>query len=435
MELNVFQRAVAWVADASGVGPPRDIFDPRLWGLNQQISAAGQAVTADSAMQLDVVQSVLERLGGTISNLPGMVFRRTGPNEADREEARDHALFKLLTRRPNRRQTPQEWLDEQGRHLGSWRNAYALIKPDDAGFPIGELEIIHPSRKVKIEQAEDGVVYYTFRRLPPAYGNVTYADDVIFHIRKAPLTNNGLEGKPVWETGRETLGRAQAVEEYGALYFANGGSGGGFFEHPGKFASKEAQDEALAALRAGGSGKNRHRDRLLLHGIKYAQNKVANDESQFVETKKEMGVSVCRLWNMPPHMAGLMDKATFSNIEQQSIEFVIYTLGPWLTAMEQAIGRDLLIGDDRDEYFFEFNVAGLLKGDFKTRWGGYAQGRQWGWLSVNDVRRAEGLAPIGDDGDVYITPLNMVPAGDSPPDGDETADPADTAKPVPPGGN
>ena len=150
---------------------------------------------------------------------------------------------------------------------------------------------------------------------------------------------------------------------------------------------------------------------MLLNGVKYARQAVANDESQFLETLKEVSIKLCRLWNMPPHMAGILDKATFSNIEQQSTEYVVYTLAPYIAGIEQAAWFDLLIGEDQDEYFVEFNVAGLLRGDFKTRMMGYAQGRQWGWLSVNDIRRLENQPGIGPEGDQYLVPLNMGPAG------------------------
>ena len=110
-------------------------------------------------------------------------------------------------------------------------------------------------------------------------------------------------------------------------------------------------------------------------------------------------------------MVGILDKATFSNIEQQSTEYVVYTLAPYITGIEQAAGRDLLFGEDQAEYFVEFNVAGLLRGDFKTRMQGYAWGRQWGWLSANDVRRLENQPSIGPGGDLYLTPLNMSPTG------------------------
>jgi HK97 family phage portal protein len=113
----------------------------------------------------------------------------------------------------------------------------------------------------------------------------------------------------------------------------------------------------------------------------YSPPALTNEASQFLETKKESKYELASLWNMPGHMVGLMDRATFSNIEQQSIEYVVHTLGPWIAAIEQSAERDLLIGEDQDRYFVEFNVSGLLRGDIKTRWAAYAQGRQWGWLS------------------------------------------------------
>ena len=184
---------------------------------------------------------------------------------------------------------------------------------------------------------------------------------------------------------------------------------------------------------------------MLLNGVRYNRQAVQNDEAQFLETLKEVSIKLCRLWNMPPHMAGILDKATFSNIEQQSTEFVVYTLAPYLVAIEQAASRDLLLGDDRDGYFVEFNVAGLLRGDFKTRMQGYAWGRQWGWLSVNDICRLENMPTIGPAGDVYLVPLNMSPTGapgadgqighnggpplDDPSDNPNDEDPAQTEDP------
>jgi HK97 family phage portal protein len=263
---------------------------------------------------------------------------------------------------------------------------------------------------IKVERGTDGHVYYTVRRLPPAAGYDVYRGDEIFHIRKPPLTQDGLRGRPVFETGRDALGRALAVEEFGSAFFRNGSSGG-VIEHPGTFKDKEQESDFLETWRAGGSGPNRHKDRLLKYGLKYTPIPQRNDEAQFLDTLKEVNAKVCRLWNMPPHLVGMLDKATFSNIEQQSIEYVMHTLAPWIAAWEQAAGRDLLIGADRDRYFVEFNVAGLLRGDLRTRWASYATGRQWGWLSINDVRRLENMDPIGEEGDEYMRPLNMVPIG------------------------
>jgi HK97 family phage portal protein len=394
-------------SEAPALAP--DPFNPRFWGAAVGTSASGQAVTAESALQLDVVQSVLERLGGTISTLPLQVFRRTG--DETREVARDHPLYKVLHSHPGPGWTPQLFRDEQARGLAFYRNDLSIIRPAADGGPVGSLERVHWSRVQRVRRGADGRIYYDVRRLGMAAGVDTYRDDEVWHVKKAPLTSDGLIGQPVYQTAREVLATAQAVREFGNLYFANGGSGGGFFKHPSNFKTVDERDRFLETLRAGGTGLNRHRDRLLLNGVEYQQNKVANDESQFIETRKLAAADVARIWVMPPHMVGIMDNATFTNIEQQSIEFVVYTLGPWISAIEQSAALDLLVGADQDEYFVEMNVAGLLRGDIQARYKGYAQARQWGWFSVNDIRRMENMPPIGDAGDIYLSPTNMTPAG------------------------
>ncbi|HVL73328.1 MAG TPA: phage portal protein [Beijerinckiaceae bacterium] len=388
--------------------------DERVWtGAPGPLSRAGVPVSSEAVLQLDVVQAVQENLGGVVSSLPVGVFRR-GP-DGEREPDRAHRLHVLLNDRPNPRQTAQEHFDEQQRHLSTWRNAYARLVPADDGHPIGAIEPIHPSRLVKIERGEGGRVFYTFSGLGTATQEVL-RDDQVWHVRKAPLTVDGLRGVPVWESAREVFGRAIAVREYGADFFRNSGLSGGVLEHPGTFKDKEARAEFLEAWREGGTGANRHRDRLLLHGVKYNQLVVKNNEAQFLETAAATDVQVCRLWNMPPHRVGILDRATFSNIEQQSIDYVVYTLAPWICAWEQAAHRDLLIGEEQDTHFVEINVAGLLRGDLAARYKAYAVARQWGWLSVNDIRRLENQNGIGPDGDIYLQPLNMGEAGDPEPE-------------------
>jgi HK97 family phage portal protein len=414
-----FWRRIAKAANdyVSGEGDARslDPMDPRFWGAPDTASLAGQRVSPASALQLDVVQSVLQRLAGTVSVLPMKVFERVADDgeNGGRREATNHPLYRLLHARPNRRQTPQEFWGDLTEHLGFWRNAYAEIVPAADGFNAESLEPIHPERMLKIERRADRKVYYTVRRLDGT-GQDVFAEDDIFHLRRPPLTADGLRGRYMFETAREVFGKAQAVEEFGALYFRNGGAGGGVLEHPGQFRDKEQEQSFLEAWRRGGNGLHRHRDRLLLYGVKYSPFQARNDEAQFLGTLQETAKKLARLWNMPPHLIGVLDKSPLSNIEQQSIEFVTLTIAPYVVAIEQGAARDLLIGEDFDRYFVELNVAGLLRGDFKTRWQGYAWGRQGGWLSVNDIRRFENMKPIGPAGDVYLQPLNMNPAGAGP---------------------
>ena len=407
---------MAWYHDLFGIDASASVATrdgERMWTSSfGPMSISGEVVTEDTSSQHWAVRACVEALCGPLSTMPLMVFER---GEGDtRKPARDHSLYRILHDSPNRRQTSQEYRDEQFRHLSLWRNFYAEIVPAADGSPVGQLVPIHPSRMREIKRDDTGRVYYRYTALNPGAPEIVRSEDEIHHIRKAPLRADGLAGIPVWESDRETIGNAIAVDKFGSLYFRNGGTGGGVLKHPGSFKSKEDQAAFLEAWRQGGSGINRHRDRLLLHGVDYTPFTIQNDEAQFLETKKQAGYEVASIWNMPPHRVGMLERATNNNIEQQSIEFVVYTLAPWISGSEQAIRRDLLIGEDQERYFVEYNVAGLLRGDLKARYEAYMQGRNGGWLSINDIRRLENMNPI-DDGDDYLQPLNMIPAGSTPP--------------------
>lgn len=410
--MGLFTRLMAAVGYA-----PMSMHDPRAWGGGGSVVAvAGVAVTADTAAQLSVVQAVQEVLAGNCSTLPFQVFERVG--EAKRP-VRNHPLYRILHERPNPWQTAQEFRDEQTRHLVFERNCYAHILSDGSA-PVTGLEPIHPRRILKIERGDGGRVYYTVAPIGVGPQQIL-RDDVIWHIRKAPLTENGLAGRPVYETGREELGRALAVEYYGARFFRNSGQGGGVLKHPGSFRNKQDRDDFWENWRLRTTGEAQHSDKLLTHGVDYVPVRLNNDEAQFIDTLKLCEVKVARLWQMPPHRVGILDRATNNNIEHQGIDYVVHTLAPWISGWEQAATRDLLVDQERDRLFCEFNVAGLLRGDIAARYRAYAAGRQWGWLSVNDIRRLENQEPIGPQGDRYLEPENMRRAGegqrDNPQDG------------------
>ena len=177
---------------------------------------------------------------------------------------------------------------------------------------------------------------------------------------------------------------------------------------PGKFANREQAEEFRQKwINQFGRG-NRHKPAVLDQGGKVSTIPVENNKAQFIETAREVSKQLVRFWRVPPHKVGILDQATFTNIEQQALEFVTDCLLPLLVAWEQAIARDLILTPG---VFAEHNVAGLLRGDLKTRYEAYAIGRNWGWLSVNDIRRLENQNPVETNGDIYLQPLNMVPAG------------------------
>ncbi|MCB1715100.1 MAG: phage portal protein, partial [Candidatus Competibacteraceae bacterium] len=162
------------------------------------------------------------------------------------------------------------------------------------------------------------------------------------------------------------------------------------------------QDDYAGASNAG-------KTLVLEEGMDWKQIGLTNEDAQYLETRKFQRSEIASIYRIPPHLIGDLEKSTFSNIEHQGLEFVKYTMAPWFARWEQAISRDLLTERERDRYFAEFLVDGLLRGDIKSRYDAYSVGRQWGWLSANDVRKLENMNPI-DEGDEYLSPLNMIPA-------------------------
>jgi HK97 family phage portal protein len=416
-------------AAAVGLEPRPNPFDERLWspnGGNEGVSRAATYVSADSIQQLDAVAACLTALAGPLSTLPIAVFEKdevdasTGgeqpgelPENDDSYNALvpDHPLAKLFNSKPNARQTGQEFKDEMFRHLAIWRNAYAVMTQNRETGEIAALDLINPMRVSKVEKSTTtGKIEYTVNRLGEV-GSDVLTQDIVWHVRMAPLTINGLQGRPVYETQREVFGRALAVKEYGSDWFRNSGQSGGVLEHPGSFKSIEDRDKFMEGWRSKTLGLNRHSDRLLQFGVKYNPITVQNDQAQFIETDREAALAICRIWNIPPHRAGILDRATFSNIEQQGLDFVTYSIAPFISAFEQSAWLNLIIDPaDQARMMVKIDVSALLRGDIKTRFAAYASGRQWGWLSVNDIRRLENQKPIP-DGDRYLEPTNMQKAG------------------------
>ncbi|HEY0838790.1 MAG TPA: phage portal protein, partial [Vulgatibacter sp.] len=154
---------------------------------------------------------------------------------------------------------------------------------------------------------------------------------------------------------------------------------------------------------------------ILEEGMTWTPLTMSMEDAQYIETRKFQRGEIASLFRVPPHMIGDLERATFSNIEQQSIDFVTHSLRPWLVRIEQSIVRDLLLPSERREFFPRFNVEGLLRGDFKSRMEGYAIGRNIGVFNADEIRDLEDRSPIPDGaGKVYLQPLNMDVAGAKP---------------------
>lgn len=224
---------------------------------------------------------------------------------------------------------------------------------------------------------------------------------------------DGLVGYSPIAMAKNAIGMAIACEEYGAKFFANGAAPSGVLEHPGTIKDPSRVRESWQATFGGSANANKVA--VLEEGMKYTPISISPNEAQFLETRKFQIDEIARIFRVPPHMVGDLEKSSFSNIEQQSLEFVKYTLDPWVARWEQAMVRALLTQEEKKTYFFKFNVDGLLRGDYQSRMNGYATARQNGWMSANDIRELENLdrIPAEAGGDLYLINGNMTKLEDA----------------------
>lgn len=205
---------------------------------------------------------------------------------------------------------------------------------------------------------------------------------------------------------KNPIGLAIAAEEYGASFFSNNASPGGLLEHPGTLNKQEAIRATWEALYSGST--KHHGIAVLEERMKFTPVTVPPDQAQFLETRKFQLNEIARIFRIPTHMIGDLEKSSFSNIEQQSLDFVKNTLEPWVVLWEQEMVRTLFTPSERKQYFIKFNMDGLLRGDYETRMKGYSTGFQSGYYSINDIRKLENMNPI-ENGDVHFINGNMLP--------------------------
>jgi HK97 family phage portal protein len=284
-------------------------------------------------------------------------------------------------------------------HVALRGNAYAQIV-STAISAVSALVPLHPDRVTPFWTPDQKRAY----RYQPLNGEAqVFLPGEILHIQG--ISFDGLKGISPIQYCRESIGIAMATEEHGARLFSNGAQVGMALKHPATL-SKTAADNLKRQFEQRYSGVgNAHRTMVLEEGMSVEKLGLTAEDSQFLETRKFQVADIARIWEMPLHMIGDLSGSTNNNIEQQSLEFVQYTMGPWFTRFEEALDRDLVYQADR---YFEFLVDGLLRGDIRSRYAAYAVGKQWGWLSTNDIREKENLNPI-EGGDTYLTPLNMAP--------------------------
>ena len=298
-------------------------------------------------------------------------------------------------------------------HLLLWGNAYAQIIRNGKG----EIVALYPlmPNKMSVDRDEFGHIIYKYSRSDDeaikSEQSVILTPYDVLHI--PGLGFDGLVGYSPIAMSKNAIGMAIACEEYGAKFFSNGAAPGGVLEHPGTIKDPERLRESWN--RTFGGSRNSNKVAVLEEGLKFTPISISPNEAQFLETRKFQINEIARIFRIPPHMVGDLEKSSFSNIEQQSLEFVKYTLDPWVIRWEQSMYRTLLMSEEKGKYFFKFNVDGLLRGDYQSRMNGYAVGRQNGWMSANDIRELENLdrIPTEDGGDLYLVNGNMMKLTDA----------------------
>ena len=365
-------------------------------------TTSGKPVNERTAMQTTAVYACVRILAEAVASLPLHVYEYQ--DDGGKKLVHDHPLYYLLHDEPNPEMTSFVFRETLMSHLLIWGNAYAQIIRDGAGRVLGMYPLLPD--KMEVQRDDKGNIYYVYSRnsdenpMFKEYGDIRLKAEDVLHI--PGLGFDGLIGYSPIAMAKNAVGMTLACEEYGASFFANGANPGGVLEHPGVLKDPSKVRESWNSVYRGVN--NAHKIAVLEEGMKYQQIGIPPEEAQFLETRKFQINEIARLYRIPPHMIGDLDKSSFSNIEQQSLEFVKYTLDPWVIRWEQSLQRSLLLPGEKGKYFIKLNVDGLLRGDYQSRMNGYAVGRQNGWFSANDIREMENMNPIPDEegGNLYL---------------------------------
>ena len=375
-------------------------------------SAAGKRVNERSAMQMTAVYSCVRILAEAVAGLPLHLYRYK--EDGGKEKALDHPLYLLLHDEPNPEMSSFVFRETLMTHLLLWGNAYAQIIRNGRG-EVMALYPLMPDR-MAVDRDDKGQLYYEYTTsaddAPISKGSIVrLKPSDVLHI--PGLGFDGLVGYSPIAMAKNAIGLAIATEDYGSKFFANGAQPSGVLEHPGTI--KDPQRVRDSWMSQFGGSANSNKIAVLEEGLKYTPISISPEQAQFLETRKFQINEIARIFRVPPHMVGDLEKSSFSNIEQQSLEFVKYTLEPWLVRWEQSIQRTLFSADEKKRYFVRFNVEGLLRGDYASRMNGYAVGRQNGWMSANDIRELENLdrIPAEEGGDLYLINGNMTKLKDA----------------------
>jgi HK97 family phage portal protein len=376
------------------------VFRPTRGLLSTGGGGGGQFGSSEMAVEMGLQSAALwaclRLISQSISVLPGHVFEETPTGKT---KAINHPLYRALSRQPNAVMTFCQWTQTTVLHLLCYGNAFTLPLVVD-GEVVG-LWPLDPAR-VRIIWRTDGTFHYRL------YSSAGVPEDYqpldILHFRIFSL--DGIVGLSPLDYHRLTLEGEAAAHLYATTIFKNGGRPSGVLEYPGTLKKEQIDGirTSWADIHNGPEGAGRVA--VLENGTKYTPISVPLQQLEYISQQKYSAEKIARIFGVPPHLIGAMDQTPYASVEQQSLEFSQYTQQPIITSIEQTIETVLLT----PPFIFRFNMNAFQRADISSRYRAYATGRQWGWLSVNTILELEEMNQIGPDGDIYLQPLNMVPA-------------------------
>lgn len=357
------------------------------------LSGSGVSVSRETAMLIPAVLASVRILADTLAALPFNIYKKDGNSVS---LAFDHPLQKVLSLKPNYMMTSFVWRQMMMGTALTSGNHYSVIARNLKGEPAFFIPV---ESEYVTTYKRDGRKYH---KIQTSNGIEIWDDEDVLHIPGFGF--DGIKGlSAIKNFARECLGQVQATQSHTSAYFKDGASVGSVLETEQKL-TPERQKEILDSFKANFVGvKNAKKTALLVDGFKFKGVTVSNEDAQLIETMKFQISDIARIFGVPPHLIGDLEKATFSNIEQQGINFVQYSLLSWVKRIEQEFNSKLFPNGD---YFVRFNLDGLLRGDFASRMTGYASGLNAGIYTINEVRGLENLNPIK-GGDTLRVPLNM----------------------------
>lgn len=394
-------------------GHPQDPVIAQILGMSGMTSA-GVSVSAETAMRVGAVFAAVRVIAETIAMTPVDLYRRSADGKG-RARATEHRLYRTLKYNPSNVLNSFQWREMMAMVTVLTGVSYSRVRIDRG---TGKTRLIFiPPGYIRPFMVDEDTIAYEYSPQNGQREILTSAE----LLRVPFMLKSPTQAMSIIESQRETIANALVSMDYANKNLRNDAIPPAILEYDGYFKDKEKGREFINWFQEQTSGSNKGKPVVLEHGIKFTKIALSPEDLQFIEQRKFNVTDIARIFRVPPHMIADMDRATFNNVEQMSIDFVRYSMLPWFNRFEMAFNTTLLSPQEQEEYFFEFNVDALLRGDITTRYRAYSIGRQWGWLSRNDVRERENMDPV-EDGDDYLTPTNMTADSSKDPEKEEAGE-------------